>query len=207
MPVDFSIKSNLGKVQRNLTLFATRQLPYATALALTELAKDVQAAEQKNMQAVLDRPTPFTLRSVGVRPARKTDHVATVFVKDIAAAYLLPYQFGGLNKLNSRALLKPVDATLNQYGNLPRNFTRRMSRRKDVFVGIVKTAAGEVNGIWQRVEKNGKKGRGLQLLVKFEDAHAVKQNLRWFDVAGRVIARRTNFQLGRAIGRAIASAR
>ena len=64
------------------------------------------------MRSVFDRPTPFTLNSIGVKPARKDNLESVVFVKDIATSYLAPYEFGGRNKLNSKALLKPVNVPL-----------------------------------------------------------------------------------------------
>jgi len=228
MTFSIDIRSNIKAFERQVSAFAFKQLPFATALALTDLAKDVQAAEQENERKVLDRPRPFTTGAIGVRKANKARMEATVFVKDITAAYLEPYQFGGKNKLNSRALLKPVDAVqdLDQFGNLPRNFLRKLKGRPDIFVGTIQTKAGPVNGVWQRdtsvdlelplTTRTGKlrqaKGRRntsgrLVLLVKFTDAHPVKQHLDWFKVAERTVARNFNRRMGKALGRAIASAK
>src|SRR5471032_1598521 len=108
--MDISIRSNLQDVSRSLSAFAQKQLPFAGALATTALAKRVQAKETKAFTRVFDRPTPFTMKAIGVKPARKTDLIATVFVKDIAASYLAPYEFGGVKKLNGQAMLVPKGA-------------------------------------------------------------------------------------------------
>lgn len=204
---EISMRSNLAEIQRNLGAFAYKQVPFAAAQALTELAHMVAAAERAALSQVLDRPTPFTLASIGVQGARKDRLYAVVFVKDIAAAYLAPYEFGGLNKLNSRALIEPVNVTLNQYGNLPRRKLAQLKAKKGVFVGKVKTKAGEVDGVWQRVPpKKGAPGH-LKLLLRFADAHQVKQHLNYRERARRIVAANFNRVFGRALGRAMATAR
>lgn len=207
MLTDISVRSNLRGIEKKLSALAKKQLPFAAAQALTAVAEQVKQAEQKNMQAVLDRPTPFTLRSIRVRPARKNNPVATVFLQDIAARYLEPYEFGGVNKLNSKALLAPRDVRLNQYGNLPRNLLKRFKGRSDVFIGPLKTKHGMVNGIWQRIAPAPGKPGGLKLILKFEDAHPVRQHLGYRDLAKAVVARTFNREFGRSLAQALASAK
>ncbi len=204
---ELSIKSNVDQIQKQLSALAYKQVPFAIATAATNLAKEVKEAEVRNMQKVLDKPTPFTLRSVGVKAARKNLPIATIFVKDVAAEYLEPYEFGGTNKLNSKALLKPVDVKVNQYGNLPRTLLARLKSKKNVFFGAVKTKAGLVNGVWQRIPPQKGKPGGLKLLIRFEDAHQVTQHLGWFDVATKVVNTRFNKVFGAALAKALATGR
>jgi hypothetical protein len=228
MTFDLNIQTNIRAFEKKLDAFAHKQLPFATAQALTALGQVVVGAEQENERKVLDRPRPFTTGAIGVRKASKARMEATVFVKDITAGYLFPYQFGGKNKLNSKALLKPVEAVkdLDEFGNLPRNFLRKLKGRADIFVGTVQTKAGPVNGVWQRdtsvdlelplATRTGKlrvakhrmntSGR-LILLVKFTDAHPAKQYLDWFGVAERTVAKNFNRVMGKALARAIATAK
>lgn len=226
--IDFNIKSNIKEFERKLGAFAYTQLPFATSLAVTEIAKAAALEEQRNEQRVLDRPKPFTTGAIGVLRADKRRMEATVYVKDITARYLEPYQFGGLNVLNSRALLKPVAAVkdLDQFGNLPRNYIRKLKGRADIYIGKIKTKHGMVDGVWQRtvettakvavMSKTGKirntrKGLNtsgkLVLLVKFQDAHPARQHLDWFGVAQRTVAKTFNREMGKALARAIASAK
>jgi hypothetical protein len=232
MTFQLNIKSNIDKFQRELTAAAHKQLPFATAQALTALAKRVAEAEKVNEEKVLDRPKPFTQNAISVVRANKERMQAVVFMKDITAHYLEPYQFGGSNVLNSRALLKPVGAMkdLDQFGNLPRTFLRSLKGRADIFIGAIKTKNGVVNGVWQRsveegiavsvtrLTRNGKLRTGktkkalntsgsLKLLVKFDDPHRVTQNLDWFGVAERTVQKHFNREMGRALAKAIATAR
>jgi hypothetical protein len=205
MPI--SIRSNLASVQRKLSALAYQQLPYATASALNLLAGDVAKAEERQLRQQLDRPVPFTTKAIGIQKARKDNLRVVVFMRDKTAAYLQPYEEGGVNKLNSRALLKPVNVTLNQYGNLPRNAMARLKGRANVFVGTVKTKAGNVDGVWQRKKPSRRSPGGLKLLIRFADAHPTKAVLGWHARARQVIRSNVDRRLGQAIARAVATAR
>ena len=222
--IDISVRTNLKEIERKLTRFAAQQVPFAAAQALNAIAKQVQVAEDQNLKKVLDNPTPFTLRSIGVRGANRANQTAIVFMRDIAAAYLAPYQFGGLNKLNGKALLEPINVRVNQYGNLPRSKLQSLKGRKDVFIGRItfKKTGKTVSGVWQRppigTRRSGRRGStgninvidgartGLKLLIRFADAHEVTQHLAYMSVAKQTIAKSFNREFGRALSRAIATA-
>lgn len=220
--IDINIRTNLKDIQKSLNSFAYKQMPFATAQTLTQLAKEVQAAEQENLKKTFDNPTPFTVNSVGVKAATKTSLTAIVYVKDIAAAYLEPYEVGGVHKLNSKALLNPKDISLNQYGNLPKGKLRALKGRKDVFIGQIKTKNGEtIGGVWQRparivASKNGKVRKlpkmanatgHLKLLIRFGDALPVKQHLDYRQRAQQLVNRRFNAVFGAMLAKAMATAK
>lgn len=221
--IRISVKHQLRDATRAISQFAARQVPYASALALNAVATDVQKAEQANMRRVLDRPTPFTVKSVAVRKANKRNLVATVFVKDIAARYLEPYERGGKNVLNGRAFLSPRAQPLNEYGNIPRKTIAKLAGRSDIFIGKVKTKHGFVSGVWQRshdvarvTSKTGKVRRTrkgvntsgrMKLLIAFTDAHPVRQRLRYRELAQRVVDRQFAKRFDAAMAAAIRTAR
>ncbi|TDB48241.1 hypothetical protein [Photorhabdus khanii] len=133
-----------------------KQVPFATAQALTKVARQIEQAEKKAIERKLDNPTPFTVKSVGSVGARKNNLTAKVFVRDIAASYLTPFEVGGVHKLNSSALLNPKDIKLNKYGNLPRNKLQQLKAKPNTFIGEI----DGVNGVWKRKKaKKGKKGK------------------------------------------------
>lgn len=226
--IRISVKHQLRDATKAISQFAARQVPYATALALNAVAADVQKAEQANMRRVLDRPTPFTVKSVAVRKANKRSLVATVFVMDIAARYLEPYEKGGKNMLNSRALIVPEGSGTNQYGNIPQRTLAKLKARSDIFIGKVKTKHGVINGVWQmqatkatRTTVNKKTGavkvstirKGLvrnrpqKLLMRFADAHPVRQRLRYRELARRVVDRQFPRRFDEAMAQALRTAR
>ncbi|CAE6811638.1 hypothetical protein R69746_05648 [Paraburkholderia aspalathi] len=215
---EINISSNLKRLTRDLDDFAAKQVPFATAHALTALAKEVQQGEVDRMKATFRNPSPFTLKSVRTKPATKADLEAKVFVMDKASEYLQPYEFGGVHKLNSQALLNPKDINLNQYLQIPRMTLGRLKGRADIFIGAVETKHGPINGVWQRLDvtrkgkaKRKRKERGgvydehlgaLKLLIRFGDALPVKQHLQYFDSATRTV----NAGFGAAFARELAAA-
>lgn len=116
-----------------------KQIPFATALALTRSAQAAQKDLIAAMPMHLDNPTPFTLNSTFVKSATKSRLIAEVGLKDwaargtAAARYLFPQIHGGKRgdkrserAMRFRGLLQPGqylvpgdDAKLNKYGNIP----------------------------------------------------------------------------------------
>ncbi|MFZ6767498.1 hypothetical protein ACO0LM_10465 [Undibacterium sp. Di26W] len=80
-----SIKSNFDQVIAKMPDFPRNQLPYALATALTKTAQEIAKAKRKELQDVFDRPTPYTLDSLYVKPARKNQLSAYVGIKDFSA--------------------------------------------------------------------------------------------------------------------------
>ncbi|MBK1842441.1 hypothetical protein JHL17_34105 [Azospirillum sp. YIM B02556] len=216
--IRIDVKLDMKGLQKSLDDFQRRQIPFALAKTATGVAKQVQKAETDAISDIFDRPTLFTQRSVGVKAARKSDLTATVFVKDIAAKYLEPFELGGKHFLppskRGGTLLNPKAAQLNQYGNLSKGQLRRLTGRADVFVGAVKTRGGAtVSGVWQRPAAAGAKGRGLnrgeslKLLVRFGDALPVKQRLGYRERAQQVVQATLRTEFEKAVGDALRTAR
>lgn len=63
---------------------AEKQIPFATALALTRTAQIAKSEVEKAMGSVFDRPTRWTLNSLRLIPARKDRLVARVEMKNEA---------------------------------------------------------------------------------------------------------------------------
>lgn len=111
-----------------------KQLPFATALALTRTAKDVAAKEKEEMASVFDRPTKYTLNSLQVTPAKKQKLEALVWFKNPPRLgdkehYLVPQVFGGSRPLKrfekmlgNRYLMPGAGAPLDRYGNIKPSF-------------------------------------------------------------------------------------
>jgi hypothetical protein len=192
-----------------------KQIPFATAQAMTKVVRQIEVAQKTAFERHLDNPTPFTVKSVGSVGARKNSLRAKVFVRDTAAGYLEPFEFGGEHKLNGSALLNPKDIKLNKYGNLPRNKLSQLKAKENVFVGEV----DGVNAVWQRKKPmkakkrrakrsaNGtrrpkRKQRSPKLLIRFGDALPVTPVLGYMDRA-RTMA---NALLPSALNQAIAEA-
>ena len=206
-PFDISVHANIKELSRSLSRLAHTQINFATAQALTALAKEVQADEIRNIATTFKKPKPFTQKSVGVQGARKDTLKATVFVRPIAAKYLEPYESGGSHVLSGRALINPKNIKLDRYGQLPRKALARLKARKDVFIGRVKTRKGSVNGVWQRIPAKRKLPAHLKLLIRFGDSLPVKKRLNYRSRAQAIVDRRFNACFAEAMSKALASAR
>ncbi|MGF6790184.1 hypothetical protein [Paraburkholderia sp. 35.1] len=222
--LELSIRSNIEAVSRKLSALAYRQLPFAEARTVTELAKLAADAERNALPQVFDNPTPFTVNSVAVQPARKGMPVARVYIRDKAAGYLAPYEFGGVQFLGAKpANLVPVNAAANQFGNLPRGSIRKFMGRPDVFLGTVKTKRGALYGLWQRpakfVELKWSKRSGpklvdrainasdrLRLLVAFNAPVETRKRLEFGERAEAVVSANFDRVFGRELANALASA-
>ena len=128
------------ELARALGVTVSKQIPFAKSLAINRTAQRVKAGEIDIMQARFDRPTPFTINSLMLRPGNKAKPEARVWFRDYAAKgtpaqkYLGPQAFGGARsqKRMERALIRfgymgadeyalPGDgAELDAYGNVSR---------------------------------------------------------------------------------------
>ncbi len=149
--MQITVKADFSKVDALLD-GTIKQVPFATARALTATAKAVEAAEKAEIRQVFDNPVPFTQRGVGITPATKQKLVAVVFLKREQAAYLDAQIKGGARRRRpfeaqfSKEQGQPVPsavpgagATLNQFGNLTKAQIARLGRqakgrKQNVFV-------------------------------------------------------------------------
>lgn len=204
-----------------------KQIPFATAQALTSTVRKIENAQKVALQRHLESPTPFTVKSVKSRGARKSDLRAKVFVMKTASTYLEPFEEGGIHKLNGSALLNPKNIKLNKYGNLPRNKVSSLKTKDNVFIGELSTRYGKnVSGVWERkkakkVKKNRKRlkrspngtrrermpSRPPKLLIRFGDALAVQPVLGYQNRAQRMAQALLPQEISRAIEEAMRSAK
>ena len=131
-----------------------KQIPFATALALTRTAKAVEQDVRAEMPKVFDNPTPFTIKGTYTKPAKKTKLFAEVGLKDWSAKggnardYLQPQIYGGKRKVKgseralrsrghlsgSEMLVPGRGAKLNKYGNIAKGqVVKAMSNVKGQF--------------------------------------------------------------------------
>ncbi|MBJ9163383.1 hypothetical protein I5485_13185 [Citrobacter farmeri] len=198
-----------------------KQIPFATAQAMTKVVRQIEAAQRTAFDRHLESPTPFTVKSVGSVGAKNNNLRAKVFVRDTTAGYLEPFEFGGEHKLSGSALLNPKNIKLNKYGNLPRNKLSQLKTKPNTFIGDV----GGVNAVWQRRKAKTKKGkkrakrspngsrrdrvkqRAPKLLIRFGDALPVKPTLGYMDRANTMANALLPSALNQAIAEAIRTAK
>jgi hypothetical protein len=92
--------SNIREWSASMRAFERDQVPFATASALTQTAKDMKGEHVTLLPLVFDRPTRFTINSLMVTPATKSKLSASVFFKEdnrqkYGKHYLMPQVQGG----------------------------------------------------------------------------------------------------------------
>ena len=118
-----------------------KNLKFAQVISLTKTAVDIKTASVQKMKDVFDRPTPWTLNSLAVKPATKQDPIAYVRKKEFGASsaghILGPHIDGTVRgKRRSEQALGEYVVTgkgmkVNQYGNLtPATYTKILSQIK-----------------------------------------------------------------------------
>lgn len=212
--------AGLKNLERRLRALK-KQIPFATARALTSTARKIQEAQKDNLESKLDNPTPFTVNSVASTAARKTDLTAKVFIRPTAAEYLASEEFGGTRHLSGKALLNPKSVRLNKYGNLPKGKLASLKANPNVFIGSIKG----VSGFWQRKKykpvtgkKKGKRSKNgtrapprkqskLKLVVRFGDAQEALPTLGYFDLANQMAADLLPGEMSAALAEAMRTAK
>lgn len=196
------IDENLADLERELSIAAERQLPFAMALGLTETAKKAAEVERAELPRRLDQPTPFTERGIYMRGATRTRLEAEVGIKDVQAGYLKRQITGGVRLPKGRAIPIPVGQRRNKYGNMPRGTLRRLLARPDTFSGKVRG----VGGIWQR--KRGRLGKNkVKLLIAYESSARYQRRLPFSKAGERRADQVFPVEFARAMTRALATSR
>lgn len=116
-----SVSPGLERLIPKIRWWQREQLPFATALALTRTAQAVKTAEVAEMQRVFDRPKPYTLNSLYVRPATKVRLQATVKLKDDAAGGTPAAKYLGAEIAGGTRLQKRFERALILRGLMPAN--------------------------------------------------------------------------------------
>lgn len=117
--IDFNVTVDTRAATRWMSDMQRRQIPFATALALTRTAKLVEKSLQQELASKLDA-SPYTKRSTFSTSATKTNLRAIVGIKDkkpaggTAPAVLLKEHFGGGMRGN-----KPMEKAIALLGLLP----------------------------------------------------------------------------------------
>lgn len=202
-----TLKIDTHAATKALTEAARKQIPFAMAKAVNQIAFEVQRAERAAMTEVFAHPRPFTQKSVLVTKATKASPIATVFIKPEVAKYLAPYEFGGKHELPGKGtiLLNPKNIRLDQYGQI-RGKPRAIGDKANVFAGVVQTKSGPVWGFWQRM-KGKRGGPRLKLLARSGEALTVKKRLGFDQTARVIVAKDAGRVFEAALDAALRSAR
>ena len=201
--MQISIKSDIAKAVKFVGAYS-KQIPFATSVAMNKTINQVQTVEQAAMRRELDQPRPATIKGIRVKRSTKRKLEASVFVIPGIDQFLRYQVVGGTRPPRGRAEAVPVGIKLNQYGNIPGRRQGKLAKllaRPDTFSGTVKG----VSGIWQRGK--GKQRQTVKLLASYQDRTKYKPRFHFYQHAERTVARRWASNFNRSIAAAIRTAR
>lgn len=198
----FSLDVEIPEATRFLDDFRFKQVPFATSLALNrtgELAKGEQT------QGIFDRfeirNGAFVRKSVVQRRSTKRRLVTTLTVRD---AFLTDHEEGGIRRPGdvTSGIIQAVDPKRRRVRKIRgRNTPRHVLKQKSFFEG--KTRSGK-RAVYQRLRG---KGAGVKLIFVAEPKVNIKPRLKFGKTVTRVIHARWEAEFGRALERALATAR
>lgn len=119
MTVDIS---GLKELQSGLREMSGRRLNAAIATALTRSAREIAKGWQGELQAKLDRPTPFTLKSVKVDQATAAKLQAVVSIQQPGGkpAAISPGEYLQTQERGGSRRQRKFEAALQAQGSMPR---------------------------------------------------------------------------------------
>ncbi len=232
--MEFDVRTNVPQMIDWLTDVQKNQVPFALVLASTMTAKDIKAGEIDVMNKVFDRPTPYTLNALKVKPATKSDPVASVEFKGFggtpAKRFLNPEVHGGArSQKSSEKLLNNLRGSsgyavpargeaLNKYGNMNAARMKRIVSQLKVSSDGFQNATGSKRSKGSRSKsaffipaKGGmvleRKGKNVAPVLVFVKAPTYQKRFPFYETAQKVLGEKISGHFHTALEKALASAR
>ena len=217
MGLELSIKQDFKRFERFLNN-TSKQLPFATSLALNETGFDMRETFNKSTLSAFDRPTRFTQNAFLTTKSKKTNLIVHVYANDKQGrnrARYLRYGVKGGNRpvkgYESYFSNLPNDGTIgryflpvnipkNSYGNVTQARLKKISGNvlsNKAFVGRPKNSSRRP-GIYER--------DGSRLITRFvtvnsRPSYTGRLNLQ--DIGDKVVSRRFNQHFSKSMSRAL----
>ncbi len=205
MTVQVSVKHDIAKATKGLDKRLRKQVPFATAMALTRTAANAMATERDNIQREQQAPVGWTVRSLRFERASKANLQARVYVHPRAVEYL-KYTVRSRRTKRARNAVLMVPVGLQRLGGRGRVLNRRLAHRyrerllaqRTHFEGGIRGT----NGIWKR-HPDGR----VELMVLYIDQAEYSGTWRFYSNVQRSVSNEFPGQFRLALAHAIRTAR
>ncbi len=114
-----NIRKTVDTLTPALSALQRRQLPFATAQALTQTAKGVRKDLTDALSQAFDKPTRYTLGAIAYLSASKTRLTSAVLIKDDSAKGTPPLKFLAAEVAGGERRAKRFERALQARGLLP----------------------------------------------------------------------------------------
>jgi|TARA_R100001440_G_scaffold39217_1_gene58791 hypothetical protein len=97
--MNINIKADTKEINKSLTSFQKKQIPFATSKAINKTAFQTRRQLQKDMDNIFRKgATGFTKKGVFVKPSNKSNLQGNVYILKEQAKYLERQVFGGIRR-------------------------------------------------------------------------------------------------------------
>lgn len=207
----WDVRSNIKDFTRYLDNVQKKQIPFATARALTWTAKDAQ----KELMALMPQTFNVTRKwwlqrqptGIKVKPAKKAELEATVYT---LAYFAFLQEHGGIKTpFKSRGILIPTERT-PKYGRKAGGAKKVLAGKKILRRGgkadgdpVITLESGK-RGVFRR---RGKKRLPIELLYTYVPRAEVRARMEFEDNARKQSIKVFDFFFSKSLERALATAR
>lgn len=193
----FRIEANIPEAVMQFDRLRSKQVPFATALALTTTLKDSQTAVRARLRTIFTLRTPWLEREVRIEPARK-DRLEGAIKHRFGP---LRYHEEGATKRPQGTALAIPSRVLRQAA--PRGVIRGRRRPRE----ILRQRNVYVDSAKGQILRRRPRGQAPQVLYVFTRSAWIKPGLEFAETTGRTFARRWPGNFGKALGKALATQR
>ena len=216
-PMQIQLKADTKKLTKHLSFIQKQQVPFATTVALNQVAFDARLAVQTALPKKLDRPTKGLIKSVIVEKSKKKHLIARVGFagkgfgssawSETPALIMARLIAGGTRKPRGKAILVPIvkNIKLNAFGNLPRTKIKTLlGKPARYFSGKPK---GRDAGVYERIKKKGKPGQ-LKMLASWEQSTTYQAGgFPLSSIVSKTVAGKYKARFNDALSKALSSAK
>ncbi|WP_226649454.1 hypothetical protein, partial [Microbulbifer variabilis] len=149
--MDVSVKLDTLKFDR-ASVELKKQLPYASSVALNNVAFRIRGEERSAMGRVFTIPAKLTLNSVLVKKATKRSGIAKVFIRDQVSNGTAPSKYLAPSVMDVNRNDKRFERALRHMGVLPAGMyvvhgeAARLNKHGNISVGTYKKILAELRG-------------------------------------------------------------
>jgi len=191
MSVQLTIDDDIKSLSRWLSKTQKEQLPSAIRNALNDTAYDTMKYMRNVLPKYIDRPTPFTIKSLQYEKTDKVKLVSKVGFTSLtfgkptgkgSAHYMKLLIEGGVRYPNKRMIPVPtLQYKTNQYGNIGRGKITSLLGKKNHFQGTLNGKAG--------VFKTTGRGKSLEadMVIAYEKQTRYKPQFNFPTITKRAV--------------------
>jgi len=198
------IQVDYSDLRTKLDSLGRSQIPFATALALTKISKEIQGELRSGLDGKFKIRSSWLSRGITIIPARKSDWPYCQAEVGSRDKFMELQEFGGEKTALRHSLSVPINARgPGQMGTLPPSrWPSRLLKKKGYFIKETKSGNKALFG----PDLSGDIG-GIKMIYLFQ--RRVRVNARWNlrDVSSERVSSSWNRIFGTALGQAIASSR